>query len=357
MTPTPAIALALVISCSLVPSGCKQSYPAYNTRFAAFGTLVDLSIIDVEPAKAERIIDAIRADFEYMNTAWHAWNPGPLERVNELLPSQQPFSVSPSVQPLIERAQELSGDSGGLFNPATGKLTELWGFHVENPECKPPPSRQTITKLVKADPQMSDLHMQGIQLRSDNPAVKIDFGAFAKGYGIDLVIEHLRELGVNNAIVNAGGNLRAIGDRDGHPWRVAIRRPSGTGVFATIDVQGDESVFTSGDYERNFVYKGHNYHHILDPRTGYPGQGTRSVTVLHTDAATAGAAATALFLAGARHWHSVAKAMGIRYVLLVDTADTLHMNPAMAKRTRLMEPDQDIELSPPLVETKLKSSG
>ena len=70
---------------------------------------------------------------------------------------------------------------------------------------------------------------------------------------MDLAIRHLRDLGVKNAIVNAGGDLRAIGSRAGHPWRVAIRRPSGGGVFATIDVQGDESVFTSGDYERFFI--------------------------------------------------------------------------------------------------------
>ncbi len=355
MIPRLAVAAALVTSCAVSLSGCKQSYPSYNTRFSAFDTLVDLNLIDVKPGKAERIVDAIRADFEYMNGAWDAWKPGPLERVNALLPTRQAFSVPPSVQPLIERARELSDRSGGLFNPATGKLTELWGFHVPNPECKPPPSSRTIAALVKADPRMSDLHMQGIQIRSDNPAVKIHFGAFAKGYSIDLAIEHLRELGVHNAIINAGGNLRAIGDRDGHPWRVAIRRPSGTGVFATVNVQGDESMFTLGDYERNFVYKGHNYHHIIDPRTGYPGRGTRSVTVLHTDAATASAAATAIFVAGARHWHSVAKAMGIRYVLLVDDADTLHMNPAMAERLTLMERDQDIEVSPPLTETEIKS--
>ncbi len=355
MTPRLTVTVALMTFFAVLLSGCKQSHPSYNTRFSAFDTLVDLNLIDVEPGKAERVVEAIRADFEYMTGAWNAWKPGPLERINALLPTRQAFSVSPSVQPLIERARELSGKSGGLFNPATGKLTELWGFHVPNPECKPPPSPRTIAELVKAKPQMSDLHMQGIRIRSDNPAVKIHFAAFAKGYSIDRAIEHLRELGVSNAIVNAGGNLRAIGDRDGHPWRVAIRRPNGTGVFATVNIRGDESMFTLGDYERNFVYKGHNYHHIIDPRTGYPGQGTRSVTVLHRDAATASAAATALFVAGAPHWHSVAKAMGIRYVLLVDDADTLHMNPAMAKRITLMKRDQDIEISPPLSEPKVKS--
>ena len=91
MIPRLAVAVALVASCAVSLSGCKQSHPSYNTRFSAFDTLVDLNLIDVEPGKAERIVDAIRADFKYMNGAWHAWKPGPLERVNALLPTRQAF--------------------------------------------------------------------------------------------------------------------------------------------------------------------------------------------------------------------------------------------------------------------------
>jgi thiamine biosynthesis lipoprotein len=194
---------------------------------------------------------------------------------------------------------------------------------------------------------MSDLRLDGLLVRSDNRAVKLDFGAIGKGYGIDLAMERLRELGITNAILNAGGDLRAIGDRSGQPWRIAIRRPSG-GVLGVIMVSGDESLFTSGDYKRNFIYEGRTYHHIIDPRTGSPAEGTRSVTVAHTDATTADAAATALFVAGPAGWYEVAKRMGIRYVLLVDSEGTLHMNPAMAKRFEPIYEDLEVELSPPL---------
>ena len=150
---------------------------------------------------------------------------------------------------------------------------------------------------------MSDLHIDGIHLSSTNPTVQLDFGAFGKGYGIDLAIEKLRKMGIENAIVNAGGDLRAIGSRSGTPWRIAIRRPSGAGVLGVIKTDSDESIFTSGDYERNFVWQGVRYHHIIDPRTGYPAKGVSSVTVIHTDATTADAAATALFVAGMKDWH------------------------------------------------------
>jgi thiamine biosynthesis lipoprotein len=339
----PVVILLAVLSLA----ACKREQPVYNTRFLAFGTLVDLSVIGVDRKTADRAAQVLEQDFAVMHQAWHAWNPGPLGRVNKLIRERGTFAVPPSVLPLIKLGQRYSEQSGGLFNPAIGHLVDLWGFHSDEPECRPPPPPEAIRNLVQSNPSMADLVLDGILMRSDNPDVKLDFGAFGKGYGIDLAIAHLRELGVHNAIVNAGGDLRAIGDRDGTPWRIAIRRPSG-GVFATIQVSGDESVFSSGNYERYFVYEGETYHHIIDPRTGYPARGSASVTVVHSDAVTADAAATALFVAGPELWVKVARDMGIKQVLLLDEAGTLHMTPAMAKRVNILDREPDIKLSPPI---------
>ena len=119
-------------------------------------------------------------------------------------------------------------------------------------------------------------------------------------------------------------------------------------MLGTISTSGDESIFTSGDYERHFVWEGRRYHHIIDPRTGYPARGSRSVTIIHPDAATADAAATALFIAGPSEWHTIARQMGIRYVMLVDDEDNIHMNPAMQERVELHNTTGKIILSPPL---------
>lgn len=195
---------------------------------------------------------------------------------------------------------------------------------------------------------MSDLDIDGFKLSSSNPAVKLDFGAYGKGYGIDRAIESLKDMGIHNAIINAGGDLRAIGSRAGTPWRIAIKKPTGMAVLGVIKTDTDESVFTSGDYERNYAYEGKRYHHIIDPRTGYPAEGVASVTVIHTDATTADAAATALFVAGTSDWHRIARQMGIKYVLVIDSQGTLHMNPAMQKRIELLKTDNKIIISPPL---------
>jgi len=338
----------LLLLATLLTGGCGRKDPAHTAIIYAFGTLIELTVLGVDAQLAEQAKSAMEEDFATMHRTWHAWEESPLTRVNRLLPSGTPFAAPPSVLPLIERSTRLAEMSDHLFNPAIGRLIALWGFQGKHSDCHPPPAPHAIEKLLEANPRMTDLSLDGIMLSSRNPAVQLDFGAFGKGYGIDLAIHHLQEMGIRNAIVNAGGDLRAIGSRDGLPWRIAIRRPSGSGVFAILEVQGDESVFTSGDYERNFIYEGQRYHHIIDPRTGYPAKGTRSVTVVHPDAATADAAATALFVAGPKLWTEVARRMGLHYVLLVDTEGTLYMNPAMAERIELLERDLDIELSEPL---------
>lgn len=340
--------LVLLALSTLLLTGCERGAPTYQTRFLAFGTLVDLTIAGADDDQARQAASLIEQDFLRMHRSWHAWDPGPLGRVNRLLKTGGRFSAPPSVLPLIQLGKKLSARSDGLFNPAIGQLIAAWGFHSSDPEGAHPPPAELIEQLVTANPRMEDIRIDGIQLQCDNPAVQLDFGAFGKGYGIDLAIDHLRELGIDNAIINTGGDLRAIGNHNGVPWRIAIRSPDGKGVIGTLGISGDESVFTSGDYERNFVWKGKRYHHIIDPRTGYPAQGTTSVTVIHSDSATADAAATALFIAGPEQWYAIARQMGIRYVLLIDDQGRLHMNPAMQQRLKLIPQDAEIILSPPL---------
>jgi len=344
---TPILLLTLI---GLTTSGCGQQEEVRTTRFLAFGTLIDLSISGVSEEHAAAATAAIEKDFSQMHKSWHAWDPGPLGRVNRLITTGTTFVTPPSVLEMIRRSNQLAIESDHLFNPAIGHLIDAWGFHSDDPAGHKPPPLEVIARLLQQNPRMTDLVLDGTNLRSSNPNVKLDFGAFGKGFGIDLAINHLRQMGIENAILNAGGDLRAIGSPKNRPWSIAIRHPSGEGALASMEVSGDESVFTSGDYERNFTWKGESYHHIIDPRTGYPARGTSSVTVIHQDAATADAAATALFVAGPDNWYNIARKMGLKYVLLVDKKGTIHMNPAMQKRLKLDHKQKAIHLSPILAD-------
>ncbi len=336
---------------SLTLAACQAgppTEPLSKSQFLTFGTLVDLTIAGVSEERAAAAREQLERDFSGMNKEWHAWAPGPLGEVNRKIESGEWFTPPPSIMTLIERGSALSEASRHLFDPAIGRLIRAWGFQGADLEHWRPPDEQTIRRLVAQNPQMGDLERRGGQLRSRNPAVRLDFGGFAKGYGIEQAIHRLRKLGIDNAIVNAGGDLKAIGSRNGTPWTIGIRHPSGKGVLASLTTRDGESVFTSGDYERNFTWNGKRYHHIIDPRTGYPATGSRSVTVIAKDATLADAAATALFIAGPDQWHEIARRMKIRYVLLVDNQGRIHMNPAMQKRVRLIDPTGEVVISPPL---------
>jgi len=315
-------------------AACERKPVAYHEQLLVFGTVVDIKLWGVDEQQGQQAVSRLAEDFDYMHRTWHAWHPGPLGRVNQLLASGEKFSVPPSILPLIQRGSELSQRSSGLFNPAIGKLISLWGFASDDPPKGPPPSVEAIRAIVDQHPSMADIRLDGIQIQTQNKALKLDFGAFAKGYAVDRAIEVLRELGINNAVVNAGGDLRAIGRHGDRPWRVGIRHPRQPGILASVEVEGDESVFTSGDYERYFDWEGTRYDHIIDPRTGYPAQGLSSVTVFSRQADVADAAATALFVAGPdeKNWLPVARAMGISGVMLVDDEGRVQITPGIRQR-------------------------
>lgn len=345
-----AARLPVILLLAALASACSHNgNSAYHDQFFAFGTLVDVTIHGADPELAAQASEVIAGDFRVLHRQWHAWHPGLLTETNALLAQSEPFRADPAILPVIREANRLAQLSGDLFNPTIGKLVALWGFHDNALPIGTLPDRQAVAALVAQAPSAGDVILRDNMLSSTNPAVQYDLGAFAKGYAIDRIIERLRSLGIENAIVNAGGDLRAIGRHGNRPWRVGIRHPRREGILASIEIEGNAGIFTSGDYERFFEVDGVRYHHIIDPRSGYPANKTASVTVIHDSAATADAAATALFVAGPDQWAGIARSMGVQLVMLVDTGGVIHMTPGMQQRIRL-EPglSPEIRISEPL---------
>lgn len=337
-----ALLSLFVVSCARAPQ--SESFELY-----VFGTLVTISVWDGEPSAVNAAVAEITRTFQQMHHDWHAWKPGPLVEINKAISEGRETPVPESIAELISHSQQLYLQSDGLFNPAIGGLLNLWGFQGDGRPSGPPPSSESIAHWVEASPGMDDLQLHDGLLSSSNPAVQLDFGAFAKGVAVDQAIAILRTHGLENAIVNGGGDLRVIGSKGEAPWRVGIRHPQGQGVLAALEVKGDESVFTSGNYERYREHEGVHYAHILDPRTGMPVVGITSVTVLHQNGGVADAAATALVVAGVKDWQRIAKQMGIAAVMLVDDVGTVYMSPAMQQRIQFTaEPPANIVISDPL---------
>lgn len=335
------LVLWLFNGCSPQPSGQVLQRQLY-----VFGTTVNVSawVRDgQQEAQFSTAIHEVEQVFQRMHRDWHAWEPGLLLSLNKALARGDAYKVPQDLEQLIRRSTVLAEASDNLFNPAIGGLIQAWGFHTSAfPVTGPPPSREALNAWVSRSPRMSDLVLRDGWVTSHNPAVQLDFGGVAKGVAVDRAVEILARHGLNNVIVNAGGDLRATGSKGGEAWRVGVRHPSSqyggprkVAVLAAVSVQGDEAVFTSGNYERVHVFEGKRWPHIIDPRDGQPVQHVASVTVIHGDALTADAAATALVVAGPKDWREVARNMGVDIVMLVDDKGQVFVTPLALKRFEL----------------------
>jgi thiamine biosynthesis lipoprotein len=197
---------------------------------------------------------------------------------------------------VLERSLRWAEASDGTFDPCLGQATALWD--VEDRREPPPASSSRVfagRRLFRA----LDLDMTPgqAQVRFENAAVAIDLGGIGKGYAVDRAVAALRAWGIERGLVNAGGDLYALGtSEDGDPWKVGIRSPRDPRELAGRIAISDEAVATSGDYLRQFTHGGRRYHHLLDPTTGEPRQSdVHSVTVRAVSCLDADAAATAVF--------------------------------------------------------------
>ncbi len=316
----------------------SQQTKQYDYSIFAFGTLIDISLYDVTQKQATAAFKQLQQDFDQYHQDWSPWTNGDLARINQQISKQIAAPVPIQLLPIIKASFELSQQSNNYYNPTIGNLINLWQFHKHQEKDIHPPEDDQIQQLIKKNPQMSDLYInEQNQLISKNPAVQLNFGAFAKGYAIEQEINKLKKQGIKNAVINAGGDLSVIGQHGNRAWNIGIRHPRKDTLLASIEVKNNESVFTSGDYERYYTFQGRRYHHILDPNTGYPTQDAQSVTVIHANAGRADAAATALSVAGRKHWRKIAKNMGIQYVMLIDGDGNIHLTSSMQKRLKFLD--------------------
>jgi len=229
---------------------CAEKPGEQKAEFFIFGTVMEVTIWGADDPEAQRAFTHLQSQFQEMHHEWHAWEPGPLTEINQAFASGLPAQASHSIVEMIRQSQLIEEQSGGRFNPAIGALVRLWGFHTSDyPIEGPPPGQPKIDALVARSPSSLDIRLNDLTMTSTNPAVQLDFGGIAKGYAIDIACDTLKNLGIDNAIVNAGGDLRAFGSHGDRPWRIAVRDPAG-GIIAALEAGQDEAIFTSGNYER-----------------------------------------------------------------------------------------------------------
>ena len=320
--------VGVLAACSPPPLVQQQSY--------VFGTLVEISVAGAPEAQAHTATNAVLARFDHLHRTLHAWQPSELSRLNTLLAKGKHATVTPELAAMLRDAQALAAQSNELFNPAIGGLIALWGFHADAPQSRVPDAA-AIAGWVQRQPRMGDLHIENNAVWSDNPAVQLDLGGYAKGRALDDAVTILKQHGIKNALVNIGGNVIALGAHGDRPWRVGIQHPRKAGTLATLDLRDGEAIGTSGDYQRYFEAGGQRYCHLIDPRSGQPASGMQSVTIL-TGGEHAGTRSDALskplFIDGAVRLADHAAGLGIDDYLAVDAAGKMQVSSAMQTRLR-----------------------
>lgn len=322
----------------------------------AMGTLVDMTLLGLGGQTNHRVLQDAMAHLRQLETQWHpdktqADGSGLLADINKRLSQGELASVPPPLLAGFTQAAEYTKNSQGLFDPAIGGVVKLWGFHNDESFPQAPPAEAAIQQAMP--PKRFDQLLR-YKLIKGATGMRLDFGAFAKGLVLQEVSNAVQaEYPQASFLLNGGGDLVAVGQRPDRPWRIAIRHPRDSGKYlALIDLADGEAAFTSGDYERYFDAssdggESEHFHHILDPRSGWPAQGTQSLTVLHADAGLADAASTALFVAG-DDWPRVAAAMGVEAVLRVAANGTLEWTDAMAARAEIT-PDKQGQVVVPVL--------
>ncbi len=324
----PGYALSLALFCS----ACSPQPRDVRYEFFALGTEVSLTLYAVTPAQARTAVNVLESYYADAGRHWYPWTPGELQSINAAIASGSNISVSARLADVIRRSAEMETVSDGRFNAGLGRLTELWGFDDLSNTPGAIPARTDIAALLAQKPGTRRLLWEGNRVSSESASVKIDLGGIAKGALLDDGIALLRKQGIDNAIINLGGDLTVIGNVHQRRARVGIRSPTAGSPVAFLDAANGETIVTSGNYERFVEIDGLRYTHILDPSTGFPVTHTASVTVVHKDALLADAAATAMMVGGADEFNALCTAFGIEYALLIDSSGEVHLTEGMRAR-------------------------
>jgi thiamine biosynthesis lipoprotein len=199
--------------------------------------------------------------------------------------------TSPRVLGLYQKAREIYDLSGGLFDISVAPLSRLWGFTDKNFRV---PTPEEISKTLE-NVGLANIRLEDGTLQLPE-GMGIDWGGIAKGYGIDLAADALSGKGISRGFINAGGDLFCWGGNpEGRRWKIGIQHPRRGGFLGVLEIKG-EGAATTGDYQRFFQSGGRRYHHVFDPRTGYPATGKQSVTVVGPSTLLCDALSTALFV-------------------------------------------------------------
>lgn len=307
-------------------SGPVSNEPVRKSDMA-FDTIIMLTIYD---ENAEELLDKC---FEMCRDFENKWSrtieTSEISQINQA--GGAAVTVSDETIELLRKGVKYSELSGGVFDITIAPVTELWDFKTKPGTL---PDAATIAEAV-THVNYKNIQISGNEVTLTDPHAKIDLGGIAKGYIADQLKAYLKSQNVEHAMINLGGNVLTIGTKpDGSAFQIGIQRPfDETGqAFTSVSVR-DESVVSSGSYQRYFELNGKIYHHIIDPKTGYPfDHNLLGVTIISEHSVDGDALSTTCFSLGLDKGMELIRSLDeVEAIFITDDYELHYSNPSEAK--------------------------
>ncbi|MBQ0797719.1 MAG: FAD:protein FMN transferase [Porticoccaceae bacterium] len=327
----PVLVLGLLVglsACDSRPGAESKTQPSeFVLAGSGLGTTYHIKILlpaaSEQPFSKHTLQDQVDAVISQLDRSMSTYKPdSELNQLNRH-PVGQPFAVSADLLEVLLLAEQIYTVTDGAFDPTVGPLVDLWGFGPKITGDRMPTEAEITVLSARVGFDAIDIDRAGAAV-SKTADVALDLSAIAKGYVVDRLAELLLELGVDNFMVEVGGELRLSGSNaSGKPWKIAVEVPAlAQGNIQRVLLLTDTGLATSGDYRNYFEREGVRYSHTIDPRNGYPiTHNLASVTVLASTAAEADAFATGFMVLGKAETLRIAEVQGLSVFLLVKDAD------------------------------------
>jgi len=310
--------------------GCTRSGNMYRESRILMDTFCAITVVSPSKEKAKDAINAGFAEIKKLENLLNYFSPeSELTAINRSA-GKEPIRVSRETMEVIKKAVEIANLTDGAFDPTVGSMVKLWGFSSPTFEPSVPPEDKIKDTLRLVNYKKIKINTSGKEIFLEKQGMELDLGGIAKGYAADRAIEVIKAKGMKAALVAIAGDIKGFGLKpDMKPWRVGVQNPrpeSGVrdqgsvgrneeDIFASLLLK-DKAISTSGDYQRFFIKDGKRYHHIIDPKTGYPATKVISVSVIAPEGYMADGISTGVFVLGPEDGIKLLESMGLEGIIV-----------------------------------------
>ncbi len=305
-----------VFSLFLLSCAKQQVYKEFSDTKFLMDTICEIKVYSETEELAQKVIKEAFEEAEKIDKQFGYTKDSEIYKINNYA-SYRPVKVSKETLELIGESINASKLTFGAFDITVGVLTQLWGFDEFSKKISfsVPPEEKIRSALKKVGYNNIVLDFRNKTVFLKKKGMRLELGGIAKGYAVFRAAEIIEKCGIKKFLINFGGDIYVKNELDNQPWRIAIQHPRDKSKFLGILELFNTSCFTSGDYERFFKYEGERYHHIIDPKTGYPAKKVISVTIVYNEPVLADALSTGSFVLGEEAMETLKK-IGAEYILV-----------------------------------------